>query len=154
MWRERGLGGVRNGLLRERMLQRLERRRVLEREVDAFVSLDEDEDAGRVVRRRAAIKREPVRIHEARGGGVRRDAVAALVRHADGDVDHLLGQRIERARSHDLLDRFPGALQRDRIVGQHLSEIVDPVGLARRHDVVVNGAHLGTGVCVFDRRLA
>ena len=42
---ERGLRGVRDWLLRERVRQRLERRLVLEREVDAFVGLDEDEDA-------------------------------------------------------------------------------------------------------------
>jgi len=42
---ERGLRGVRDWLLRERVRQRLECRLVLEREVNAFVGFDEDEDA-------------------------------------------------------------------------------------------------------------
>jgi len=46
---------------------------------------------------------------------VRRDAVAALVAHTHGQVHQFLGERIERARPHDLLDVFPRALQRGRI---------------------------------------
>src|SRR5215469_11667246 len=85
-----------------------------------------------------------------RGRGVGRNAVAALIRNADRDVDHFLGQRIERTRSHDLLDVLPGAFQRGRVVGQSLPEIVDPVRLAGGHDVIVYLAHFGRGVLVFD----
>src|SRR5258708_5835453 len=56
----------------------------------------------------------------ARGGGMGSDAVSALVADADGDVDHLLGQCVQRARRHDLLDAEPGAAQRGRIVGDRL----------------------------------
>lgn len=44
-----------------------------------------------------------------RGCGVRGDAVVAVVGDADGHVNKLLSERIERARRHDLLDAFPGA---------------------------------------------
>src|SRR5258708_25122062 len=40
------------------------------------------------------------------------------------------------------------------MMGQHLPEIVDPVDLAGRHDVVVDRAHLGARVGVFDHRHA
>src|SRR5262245_59654528 len=40
----------------------------------------------------------------ARGRGVARDAVAAAVGDADGEVDHLFRERIERAGRHHLLD--------------------------------------------------
>jgi len=46
--RKRGLRGVRDRLLRERMGQRVECGVVFEREVHAFVGLDEDEDPLRV----------------------------------------------------------------------------------------------------------
>ena len=84
------------------------------------------------------------------GGGVRCDAVVAIVSHTDGDVQEFLGQRIERAGTHDLLDAFPSALQCGGIVGDGLPEIVDPIGLARGHDVVVDGANFGACICVFD----
>src|SRR5690242_9757266 len=82
---------------------------------------------------------------------MRGDAVAALIRHAHRHVEHLLGQRIQRPGRHDLLDRFPGALERRRIVRQRLPEIVDPVGFPRGHDVVKNRAHFRTGVSIFDQ---
>ncbi len=85
------------------------------------------------------------------GSGVRGNAVVAVVGDADGDVNQFLGERIERARSHDLLDTFPGALEQNGIVGDGLSEVVDPIGLARGHDVIVNGAHFRACVLVFDQ---
>ena len=42
--RERGLSGIRNGLLRERVRQRLERRLVFQREVHALVGFDEHQN--------------------------------------------------------------------------------------------------------------
>ena len=93
--RERGLRRGGDGFLRERMGERLERGIVLEREVRAFVSLDEDEDGrgvfvGRVrgVVRVSGIfgrssslpQRDPVRggeaVRVALPGGERRDVVA------------------------------------------------------------------------------
>src|SRR5712692_5926511 len=44
------------------------------------------------------------------GSGMRGDAVGAIIRHADRDVEHFFRERIKRARRHDLLDAFPGAL--------------------------------------------
>src|SRR6266536_505045 len=84
------------------------------------------------------------------GSGVRGDAVSAVVGDADGDVDHFLGEWIERARRHDLLDAFPGALEQGGIVRDGLPKIIDPIGFARNHDVVVNRAHFRAGVLVFD----
>src|SRR5450756_2140202 len=81
---------------------------------------------------------------------MRSDAVFALVRDRDGDIDHFFGERVERSRSHDLLNVFPSPLEHDRIMRDRLPEIVDPVGLARGHDVVVDGAHFGAGVVVFN----
>ena len=84
------------------------------------------------------------------GGRVRGDAVVAVVGDAYGDVDELLGEWIERAGTHDLFDAFPGALQSGGVVGDGLPEIVDPIRLAGGHDVVIDGANFGAGVCVFD----
>ena len=83
MRRERGLRSVSKRFLRQRMRQGLEGGIVLEREVHAFVRLDEHEDARIVIWRcavgRGGIEREPVRIREARGValpvGERRDVV-------------------------------------------------------------------------------
>src|SRR5580692_1657636 len=83
--------------------------------------------------------------------GVRSDAVGALIRDADGDVDHLLCKRIEGARRHDLLDGFPGALERRGIVGEGLPEMIDVIGLARRENVVVNGAYFRRRVFIFNQ---
>jgi hypothetical protein len=84
------------------------------------------------------------------GSGVGSDAVVAIVGDADGDVEQFLGEGIERARSHDLLDAFPSAFEQRGIVGDGLPEIIDPVGLACGHDVVVDGADLRVGILVFD----
>src|SRR5271168_4350021 len=83
---------------------------------------------------------------------MRGDAIWALIADAYRDIDQLFGEGIERAGGHDLLDVLPGALEGDRVVGQHLPEIVDPVGLAGGHDVVVDGADFGGGVLIFDER--
>jgi len=64
-----------------------------------------------------------------RRGGVRSDAVFALVRDRNGDINHFFGERIELSRSHDLLDVFPSPLEQHRIMRDRLPEIVDPVGL-------------------------
>jgi len=74
-----------------------------------------------------------------------------MVRDRDGNVDQFLGERIERPGSHDLLECLPRSASADRIVRDRLPEIVDPVGLARGHDVVVDGADFGGGVGVFDK---
>src|SRR5215469_12441131 len=81
---------------------------------------------------------------------MRSNAVAALIGDADRDVDHFFGQRIERTGSHDLLDVLPGAFQSGWVVGQSLPEIIDPVGLAGDHDVIVYLAYFGRGVLVLD----
>src|SRR5258708_32137003 len=83
--------------------------------------------------------------------GMRSDAVFALVRDRDGDINHFFGERIERSGSHDLLDVFPSPLEHYRIVRDRLPEIVDPVRLARRHDVVVNSSDFGAGIGILDK---
>ncbi len=87
----------------------------------------------------------------ARRHRVRCDAIAAAVGDAYGHVEQFLGERIERPRRHDLLDAFPCAFQRRRIVRDGLPEIVYPVGLAKGHDVVVNGANLRARVLIFNQ---
>jgi hypothetical protein len=84
-------------------------------------------------------------------GGVRSDAVVAVVGDADGDVEQFLGERVESAGSHDGLEAFPGALQKNRIVGDGFPEIVDVIGFARGHDVVIDSFDGGTGIFVFDQ---
>ena len=84
------------------------------------------------------------------GGGVGRDAIVTLIGDADGDVDQLFRQRVKRSGGHDLLDIVPGALERGGIVGDGLPEIIDPVGFASGHDVVVDGADFRGGIFVFD----
>src|SRR5437879_1569491 len=74
----------------------------------------------------------------ARRGAVGSDTVPAAVRGAYRKVQQLLGQRIERSRTHDFLDVGPDTPEGARVVRDHLPEIVDPVGLAGRHDVVVD----------------
>ena len=83
--------------------------------------------------------------------GMRGDAVVAVVGDADGDVEKFLGERIERAGRHDLLDAFPGALEKCGVVGDCFPEIIDPIGLAGGHDVVVDSADFRAGVFVFDQ---
>jgi hypothetical protein len=85
-----------------------------------------------------------------RRNGVARNAVSALVGYANGDVDHFFCQRVERAGSHDLLDRFPSALERSGIVPQRLPEIIDEIGFARSANVVVDGPNFRRRVFVFD----
>ena len=82
---------------------------------------------------------------------MRSDAVVTVVGDADGDVNQFFGERVERAGRHDLLDTFPGALEQYGVVRDSLPEIIDPIGFARGHDVVVDGAHFVRGVLVFDQ---
>jgi len=84
------------------------------------------------------------------GSGVGSDAVVAVVGDTDGDVEKFLGERIERAGRHDLLDAFPSALEKRRVMSDGLPKIVDPVGFTGGHDVVVDGADFGACVFVFD----
>ena len=56
-------------------------------------------------------------------------------------VDEFFGKRIESARRHYLLDVAPYALERVRVTGQHVPEIVDLVDVAGPHDIVVDRAH-------------
>jgi hypothetical protein len=56
---ERGLRGIRNGSLRERMRQSFEGGVVLKREMRAFVRFDQDENARRGVGLREAKKQIP-----------------------------------------------------------------------------------------------
>ena len=68
-----------------------------------------------------------------------------------GEVDHFLGERIERARRHDLLHRFRGSPQRRWIVRQRFPEIVDPIRPARGHDAPVDSANFRGGIRVFNQ---
>src|ERR1700678_2862048 len=65
--------------------------------------------------------------------------------------DHCFGQRIHRAGSHDFLDAFPGPLERRVIVRQRFPKILDPIRLAREHDVLVDRANFWARVGVFDQ---
>jgi hypothetical protein len=85
------------------------------------------------------------------GSRVRGDAIGTIVGDADGDVEQFFGERMERARSHGLFQTFPSAVEQSRIVRDDLPEVVDPVDLARGHDVIVNGAHFRACVLVFDQ---
>src|ERR1700719_1493069 len=87
----------------------------------------------------------------ARRGAVRGYTVPAAVRGAYRDVQELLGQRIERSGTHDFLDVGPDTPEGPRVVREDLPEIVDPVGLPGRHDVVVDLPHFGCCFAVFDR---
>src|SRR6202140_4474973 len=87
----------------------------------------------------------------ARRGAVRSYTVPAAVRGAYRDVQQLLGQPIERPGTHALLDVAPDALEGPRVVREDLPEIVDPVGLAGRHDGVVDLPHFRCCFVVFDR---
>ncbi len=84
------------------------------------------------------------------GSRVRGDAVVAVVGDADRDVDQFLGEGIEGAGRHDVLQAFPGAFEQRGIVGDGLPEIVDPIDLAGGHDVVVDGADFWGRVLVLD----
>jgi hypothetical protein len=84
-------------------------------------------------------------------GGMRSNAIVTVVSNADGDVEQFLGERIEGAAgSHDLFERFPGAFQSGGVVGNGFPEIVDPVGLAGGHNVVIDGANFRSCVVVFN----
>src|SRR5215469_14722647 len=85
-----------------------------------------------------------------RGRGMGGDAVLAIVGDADGNVEQLLRECVKRAGSHDGFQIFPGAFEENGIVSDRFPEIVDVVGLASRHDVVVHGFDLRAGVFVFD----
>ncbi len=93
---ERGLRGVRNRILRERMRQRLERGVVLEREVHSFVCFNENENAN-------IIEREPARIGEAvrvaLPAGERRQIVS-FARHMQSELMNstLIAERCLTAR--------------------------------------------------------
>lgn len=84
------------------------------------------------------------------GGGVRVNAVLAIVGDADSDVEKFLGEWIEGAGAHDGFQVVPGALEESGIVRDGFPEIVDVVGFASGHDVVINGFDRGAGVFVFD----
>jgi hypothetical protein len=84
------------------------------------------------------------------GGGMRVNAVLAIIGNADSDVEEFLGERIESAGSHDGFEIFPGALEESRVVSDGFPEIVDVVGFAGSQDVVVDGFDGRAGVLVFD----
>ena len=65
--------------------------------------------------------------------------------------DATLGERVERSGSHDLFDVFPRPLEHDWVVRNRLPEVVDPVGLARRHDVIIDRTNLRAGVGVLNQ---
>src|SRR6202521_5846268 len=121
--------------------------------VDSYVERG-DETVGFVCQ---ADNREQLRIlglrHAlvARRSAVRSYTVPTAVRGAYRDVQELLGQRIERSGTHDFLDVGPDTLEAPRVVREDLPEIVDPVGLAGRHDVVVDLPHFRCCYAVFDR---
>ena len=81
---------------------------------------------------------------------VRDDAVVAIIGDTDGDVEKFFRERVEGAGSHDGFKAFPGALQEHWVVGDGFPEIVDVVGFARGHDVIIDGFDGGAGVFVFD----
>src|SRR6266853_5872706 len=87
----------------------------------------------------------------ARRGAVRSYTVPAAVRGAYRDVQELLGQRIKLSGTHDFLDVGPDTLEGPRVVREDLPEIVDPVGLPGRHDVVVDLPHFRRCFVVFER---
>jgi hypothetical protein len=84
------------------------------------------------------------------GSGMGVNAVLAIIGDADGDVEELFGERIERAGIHDGFQIFPGALQKNGVVGNGFPKIVDVVRFARGHDVVVDRFYRWAGVFVFD----
>src|SRR5580692_5045207 len=88
----------------------------------------------------------------ASGRAVRSNAVTAGVGDAHRYVDEFLGEGIERAWTHDLLGICPHAHQGRRMMRQHLPIVVHPIGLARCHDVIINGSHFRRGLRVLDRR--
>src|SRR5579883_2664073 len=148
----------RNTVLADRAKLSAERRGLArERRLEAFVDSDlvaGDELVGLVGHADDGLQfLEHFRGHafRERGSRVRRDAVVAIVGHAYSDIDEFLGEGIEGARRHDLLDALPGALEQRGIVRDGLPEIVDPVRLSRGHDVVVNGANFGARILVFDQ---
>jgi hypothetical protein len=69
------------------------------------------------------------------------DAIAAAVCHADGDIDHLLDERVERTRRHHGSKAVPCPTQRLFIVGKIFPEVIDVVELPRGFDLVVYGLH-------------
>src|SRR5208282_2416358 len=90
----------------------------------------------------------------ARRCAVTGDAIAAAVGGADREIDHLLGEHIERARCHDLLDALPGALERRRILREIFPEIIHILDLPRALDVVEHGTDFRCGVAIFDRSVS
>src|SRR5260370_41802141 len=56
------------------------------------------------------------------GSRVRGEAVSAGVGDAHGDIDHFLGEGIDYARGHNLLDAFPGHLEQGGILRDGLPE--------------------------------
>src|SRR6202035_3762345 len=79
-------------------------------------------------------------------GGVGVNAVGAAVDRRDGDVDELLGERIEgTGLDHNLLDARPGTFEQRRLVGQGTPEIVYKVGVAGGADVVEDRLDAGDG---------
>src|SRR5450759_1991964 len=84
------------------------------------------------------------------GRAVAGDAIGAAIGGADRQIDHLLGERVERARRHDLFDAFPGALERHWVARQVFPEIVHVRHVSGFLDVVIDRAHGGWGVGVFD----
>src|SRR5882757_3676767 len=85
-------------------------------------------------------------------GAMRRDAVLATVRHADRHINEFFGERVERARAHDFLRICPHTPQRRGMMRQYFPVVVDPIGFAGGHDVVVHGANLRRRVRVLDGR--
>jgi hypothetical protein len=78
------------------------------------------------------------------------DAVGAAVGDADCNIDQFLGQRVQGAGSHHLLHAVPGALQQLGLNRRRFPEVVDPVRLARLHDVVIQVAYFGACLLLFD----
>ena len=55
-------------------------------------------------------------------------------------------------REPDLLDIFPHAFQRRRMIGDRLPKIVDPVDAPRRFNIRINGYDLRRGFIFLDER--
>src|SRR5215831_621471 len=84
-----------------------------------------------------------------RGSRVAGDTIGAAIGDRHRYIDHFLGERIERARSHDFLDAFPRTLERDRITRKIFPEVIDVGDVSDLFDVVIDSTHLWRSISIF-----
>lgn len=88
------------------------------------------------------------------GHAVRRDAVLASIRDADGEINQFPHEGIQFTRpAHHILQRVPGPRQCRRMIRDDLPEIIDFVSLASRANVIINLAHESRAFLIFDEWL-